>query len=157
MKGLAVPVAAAALLALGALVALDVMRPAVPPTRAEQAQQIAAGLRCPDCQSLSVAESHTAAAGAIREQIGDLLAQGLSAAEVRQHFVDRYGEWILLAPASAFAWWLPVAVVLAGALAMAGWLVAGNRRRDRAPADDDPAGVSVERQRIRDEIEQFDA
>ena len=46
-----------------------------------------------------MAESHTAAADAIRLEIAEQLAAGRSVDEVRQHFVDRYGQWILLQPA----------------------------------------------------------
>jgi cytochrome c-type biogenesis protein CcmH len=157
MKGLALPVAAAALLALGALVALEVLRPTPALSPAEQELRIAADLRCPDCQALSVAESHTAAAGAIREQIGELLAQGRNADEIRQHFVDRYGEWILLAPSAAFAWWLPVAVVLAAVAGLLAWLIVGRRAR---PASTEPSAApptTADRERIRDEIERLDA
>ncbi|MEX1155801.1 MAG: cytochrome c-type biogenesis protein CcmH [Chloroflexota bacterium] len=157
MKGLALPVAAAALLALGALVALEVLRPTPALRPAEQAQQIAALLRCPDCQALSVAESHTAAAGAIREQIGELLAQGRNADEIRQHFVDRYGEWILLAPSAAFAWWLPVVVVLAAVVGLLAWLLVGRRPRPAATEPSAAPPTTADRQRIRDEIERLDA
>ena len=157
MKGLALPVAAAALLALGALVALEVLRPTPALSPAEQAQQIAALLRCPDCQALSVAESHTAAAGAIREQIGELLAQGRNADEIRQHFVDRYGEWILLAPSAAFAWWLPVVVVLAAVVGLLAWLLVGRRLRPAATEPSAAPPTPADRQRIRDEIERLDA
>jgi len=157
MKGLALPVAAAALLALGALVALEVLRPTPALSPAEQAQQIAALLRCPDCQALSVAESHTAAAGAIREQIGELLAQGRNADEIKQHFVDRYGEWILLAPSAAFAWWLPVVVVLAAMVGLLAWLLVGRRLRPAATEPSAAPTTTADRQRIRDEIERLDA
>ena len=157
MKGLALPVAAAALLALGALVALEVLRPTPALSPAEQAQQIAALLRCPDCQALSVAESHTAAAGAIREQIGELLAQGRNADEIRQHFVDRYGEWILLAPSAAFAWWLPAVVVLAAVVGLLAWLLVGRRLRPAATEPSAAPPTPADRQRIRDEIERLDA
>ena len=157
MKGLALPVAAAALLALGALVALEVLRPTPALSPAEQAQQIAALLRCPDCQALSVAESHTAAAGAIREQIGELLAQGRNADEIRQHFVDRYGEWILLAPSAAFAWWLPVVVVATAVVGLLAWLLVGRRLRPAATEPSAAPPTTADRQRIRDEIERLDA
>jgi len=156
MKGLALPVAAAALLALGALVALEVLRPTPALSPAEQAQQIAALLRCPDCQALSVAESHTAAAGAIREQIGELLAQGRNADEIEQHFVDRYGEWILLAPSAAFAWWLPPLVVATALAILTAWLLAGRRAR-AGTVESKPGLPAADRQRIRDEIERLDA
>ncbi|MEX1073048.1 MAG: cytochrome c-type biogenesis protein CcmH [Chloroflexota bacterium] len=148
------PIAVAALLALAALVTLELVRPEVPVTQAEQADRIAAELRCPDCQSLSVAESQTAAAAAIRAQIVELLEAGASAQEVRDHFVTRYGEWILLTPVAPIAWWLPFAALLAGIALFAWWLrrsVPGEERPPRPPPDD----ATI--RRVHDEVEQLDA
>jgi cytochrome c-type biogenesis protein CcmH len=152
MRRIALPVAVAAMLALGALVVLELVRPSAAPTRAEQARQIAAELRCPDCQALSVAESQTAGAAAIRRQIVEQLNAGRTPEQVRDYFVARYGEWILLAPSSPFAWWIPPAAVLLGIGAFAWWL--GRGRRAVAPAAS-PTGKA--RDRIRDEVEQLDA
>jgi cytochrome c-type biogenesis protein CcmH len=143
----------AALLALGALALVEALGPAPLPTQAEQAARIAAELRCPDCQALSVAESQTAAAGAIRRQIGELLAAGRTPEQVRQHFVDRYGEWILLAPTSPLVWLLPAAAVLLGIGLLAWWLRRGGSVLPTAPP---PTGSAL-RERIRDEVEQLDA
>jgi len=151
----ALPLAIAALLALGGLAAVQLLRPAQPPTTDEEARQLAAEMRCPDCQSLSVADSHTAAANAIRSEIAELLAAGQTPAQVRQHFVDRYGEWILLSPTAPIAWWLPVGVLLLGGLALAGWLLRGRRTAAVAPNGlpaDDPL-----RRRVREELEELDA
>ncbi len=149
----ALPVAMAALLALGALALVEALGPGPALTRAEQAAQIAGELRCPDCQSLSVAESQTAAAAAIRRQIVELLAAGQTPEQVRQHFVDRYGEWILLAPRSALVWLLPAAAVLLGIGVLAWWLRRGRSTVGPAPqVASDPI-----RDRIRDEVEQLDA
>jgi cytochrome c-type biogenesis protein CcmH len=146
--------AVAAVLALGALVLVDAMRPVAPLTQAEQASQLAAELRCPDCQALSVAESQTAAAAAIRRQIVEQLSAGRSEAQVRDYFVQRYGEWILLAPTSPLAWWLPVAALVAG-IGLLGWWL--RRGRSLAPSPD-PAPPDPEvRSRLRDEVEQLDA
>lgn len=154
MKGLALPLAVAALLALGGLVLIEVIRPSAPFTPAEQARQIAGELRCPDCQALSVAQSQTAAAAAIRQQIVDLVAAGKTPEQIRQHFVERYGDWILLSPTSPVAWLLPTAVLLAGIGLLAWWL---RRGRDPAPPRDPvPPGAAVS-DRIRDEVEQLDA
>lgn len=153
MRGLALPLALAALLALGGLVLIEAIRPAAPLTPAEQARQIAGDLRCPDCQALSVAESQTAAAAAIRQQIAELVAAGRTPAQIRQHFVERYGEWILLSPTSPFAWWLPPAALLAGICLLAWWL-----RRGRAAEPRDPAPPSTAtRVLIQDEVERLDA
>jgi cytochrome c-type biogenesis protein CcmH len=143
----------AALLALGALVLFDALGPAPALTGGEQAAQIAAELRCPDCQSLSVAESQTAAAAAIRREIIDLLQEGQTPVQVRQHFVDRYGDWILLSPGSPLVWLLPVAAVLLGTALLGWWLRRGRSRT--VPSQRPPSDAT--RDQIRDELEQLDA
>jgi cytochrome c-type biogenesis protein CcmH len=154
MKRLAFPLAAGALLALGALVALTVIRPAAPASRAEVARQIAADLRCPDCQGLSVADSSSGSAVEIRRQIEAQLAAGRSPDQVRQSFVDRYGEWILLRPTAWLAWLLPFAVVVVGAALLGIWLL----RRDRGEVDTRPRTLTAaEQARVREEAEALDA
>jgi cytochrome c-type biogenesis protein CcmH len=154
MRRLALPTAIAALLALGALVLVDAVRPSAPLAQAEQAQQLAAELRCPDCQALSVAESQTAAAAAIRRQIVEQLAAGRTREQVRDYFVQRYGEWILLAPTSPLAWWLPPVALVAG-IGLLGWWL---RRGRSVPPSADPVPPDPEiRSRLREEVEQLDA
>lgn len=123
------------------------------PTAAERADALARELRCPDCQGLSVADSPTGSAQEIRRQIDELTAAGASANEVRAHFVDRYGEWILLAPASAAAWVIPFGVVCVGVGSLAAWLVA-RKRLDPMPIDRPSA---EERRRLHEEVEALDA
>lgn len=156
MRRRALPIAAAALVALLALLVVNALRPGQPPTRAQSAAAIAAELRCPDCQSLSVADSHTASAIEIRRQVDELLRGGASPDAVRQHFVDRYGEWILLAPRSPAAWALPFVVVGVGFALLLVWL----RPRTGADGSDtvfaEPA-ESEQLRRVRDEAEALDA
>jgi cytochrome c-type biogenesis protein CcmH len=139
-----------AALVLGALLA-----PSSEPTQAERVERLAAELRCPDCQALSVAESRTRAADAIRGEIEEQVAAGRSDDAIRQHFVDRYGEWILLAPSDPVAWWLPVAVILAGMAAFGAWLLLG-RAAPRSRAEATPLPPEADRRRVRDELEALD-
>lgn len=155
MRRLLLPLAVAALLALGGLTVVQLLQPAPGLTQAEQAQRLAAELRCPDCQALSVAQSQTAAAAAIRRQIVDLLAAGETPDQVRAYFVDRFGQWILLAPSAAFAWWLPLLALLAGVGLLAWWLARG--RGDPAPLSSRAPTDDASRARVRDELEQLDA
>jgi cytochrome c-type biogenesis protein CcmH len=135
-----------------ALVALFALRPGSPPTDAQRSDALAHELRCPDCAGLSVADSPTTSAQEMRRQIGDLIAAGATDAEVRQHFVDRYGDWIRLAPSSPVVWLIPFAVVIAGVGALTAWLL-------RRPSSSSPtASISAdERRRLRDEAEALDA
>lgn len=154
MRSLALPVAAAALLALAAVAALQVMTPRDSQTVGEQARTIAAELRCPDCQALSVAESRTAGAAAIRAEIAAQLAAGRTTDQIRQHFVARYGDWILLSPTDPLAWWLPVVALLAASALFGWWWIRGRR----ASADPQPAPTPSEsdRQRVREAAEALD-
>ena len=123
-------------------------------TVVERADALAAQLRCPDCQGLSVADSQTPAALEIRRQIGELIVAGAGDADVRAHFTARYGEWILLAPSSPLVWLVPFVAVLGGLLGLATWLV--SRRRDR-PDDATPALTAEQRRRLHEEADALDA
>jgi cytochrome c-type biogenesis protein CcmH len=135
-----------------ALVALLVLRPGAAATDAQRADALAHELRCPDCAGLSVADSPTTSAREMRRQIGEMVAGGASDDDVRQHFVDRYGEWIRLAPSAPAAWLIPFLVVLVGTGALAAWLL-----RRRAPAPASPDLSAEERQRLHEEAEALDA
>lgn len=152
MKSQLPAVAVGAALAVAAMVA--VLWLASPrPTDAARADALAAELRCPDCQGLSVADSETAAAREIRRQVGELVAAGATDDEVRSHFVDRYGEWILLAPSSPALWLVPLIAVVAGIGILVAWL-----RGRRAPDAErfGPPSDSA-RRRVREEAEALDA
>ncbi len=155
MRRLASPIALAALLALAAALALNLMRAGPAPSQAEVAHRIAVDLRCPDCQGLSVADSSSASALEIRRQIAVQLAAGQTADEVRQRFVDRYSEWILLSPTALVARIAPFAAVLVGAVLLFLFL-----RRRGAPETDERARSPItdaDRARAREEAEALDA
>ena len=146
--------ATAALLALALVAVVSLLRPVPAPTLTEQADQLAAELRCPDCAGVSIAESPTSSAAEIRRQIEALLAEGRSADEVRDHFVARYGEWILLSPRLPIAWALPAVALVIGIAVLVAWL----RPRSSPPgeATDHVASVA-DRRRAHDEAEALDA
>jgi cytochrome c-type biogenesis protein CcmH len=154
------PLAAALLLAAAGLVAVTSLGSTAPPTRAEQAARLAGELRCPDCQGLSVAESQTAAARAIRAEIVTQLEGGRSPDEVRRSFVDRYGDWILLRPSAPWAWLVPLLVIGGVLVAVATWILRGGRRAVHGP-DEAVAGTAAlddtTRRRLDEETEALDA
>ena len=105
-----------------------------PPTAAQRAASIEAGLRCPSCEDLSVANSSAQTAVTVRAEIRQLIAEGQSDQQIRQALVARYGVSIELSPPvsgwSALIWVLPVLAVAVAAVAMGVVFV----RRSRDPA-----------------------
>jgi cytochrome c-type biogenesis protein CcmH len=82
---------------------------------------LAAVMRCPVCQALSVADSPTVSAMAMKEEARDLLAAGYSREQVLEYFEKSYGEFILLEPKkrglNLLVWLAPlVALVIGGTL-----------------------------------------
>jgi cytochrome c-type biogenesis protein CcmH len=117
--------------------------------------EVAAQLRCVVCQNLSVADSPSEMAAQMRAIVRERLEAGETPAEVREYFVARYGEWILLAPRRAgfnlLVWGFPIAAIVVG-LVLVGLLLRGwMRRRHDAPAL--PAVDAVMSERIRRELE----
>src|SRR5439155_7763264 len=98
---------------------------------------VAAELRCVVCQNLSVADSPSEMASQMRAIVRERLEAGETPAQVREYFVERYGEWILLAPRrtgfNLLVWGFPLAAMGVGftvvALLLRRWT---RRRRGRA-------------------------
>lgn len=130
-RSLAVLGAAVAVVGLAALVAAG--GDARPATMDERVHEVAAGLRCPVCMNLSVADSPSRLAGEMRSEIESRLRAGERPEQIRAFFVDRYGEWILLEPVRSgwnlIPWLVPV---LGLAVGLALW--AGLVRRRGEPA-----------------------
>lgn len=79
---------------------------------------VAAQLRCPVCQGLSIQDSPSELAQSMRSLVRDQLAQGKTPDQVKAYFVSKYGEWILLSPAphgfNLLAYLIPVLIVVGG-------------------------------------------
>ena len=140
--------------ALAALVLLAAVAPAeAAPVSEQTVQDVASELRCVVCQTLSVADSPSEMANQMRAIVREQLAAGQTPAQVRQYFVERYGDWILLAPPrrgfTLLVWLAPLVAVVVG-LALVALLVrrwTGRRRATPPPVD---AAMS---ERIRRELE----
>lgn len=107
-------------------------------TAAARAQSIEAGLRCPVCQGLSVKDSDSPTARDIRADIRRRVDAGESPTGIRQAYVDRYGQWILLRPQAsgfgALVWAVPAAALAGGSVALGGLFWRWRRRGStRAP------------------------
>src|SRR4051812_44817532 len=84
-----------------------------------ETQEIARTLKCPVCESQSVADSPSQLAQEMRSYIERRLEAGESRDAIVQDLTDRYGEGILLEPPrrgfTLIIWWLPIVSLAIGA------------------------------------------
>ena len=147
---------AAVLLAILVLLLAAAPAPAQQPARPVNEQElyaIASELRCVVCQNLSVADSPSEMANQMRALVRERLAAGDSPAQVRQYFVERYGDWILLSPPrrgfTLLVWVAPLVAVVLG-LGLVALLL---RRWTRRPRPTPPPVDAAMSERIRRELE----
>jgi cytochrome c-type biogenesis protein CcmH len=113
-----IPLGLAALVAVAALAVAMARGPEAPRTLDQRVHDIAADLRCPVCQNLSVADSPSRLAAQIRADISRRLGGGQDPEQVRAFYVARYGRWIDLSPEARglglVAWLAPAAALAVG-------------------------------------------
>lgn len=113
-------------------------------------ENLTSRMRCPVCQGLSIADSPTPAALAMKARVEALLAAGYSEEQILGYFEASYGEFIRLAPKpeglNLVAWLLPIVALVAAAV----WLTLRARRAGAGKADDD---LDDYVRRVRQEVE----
>jgi cytochrome c-type biogenesis protein CcmH len=148
LPGLLVLLALVAGLASMVIVAAGGDRPA---SQAQQVQQIAAGLHCPICKDLSVADSPAPLAQQMRQEIAQKLRAGESADQIRAGFVAAYGDSVLMSPprrgVAGAVYWLPLLVLAAGLIAAFVVLRRWLRSSQPGPAEIGPAALSATQRR----------
>lgn len=113
-------------------------------------ESLTSRMRCPVCQGLSIADSPTPAALAMKARVEALLAAGYSEEQILGYFEASYGEFIRLAPKpgglNLVVWMLPIVALVAAAA----WLTLRARRAGAGKADDD---LDEYVRRVRQEVE----
>jgi cytochrome c-type biogenesis protein CcmH len=91
-----------------------------------QTEEVASIMRCPVCQGLSVADSSTLSAMAIKGQVKGFLGEGYSQTQVLTYFEQSYGEFIRLEPKvqgfNLVVWIAPILVFLIGITLILSWI-----------------------------------
>jgi cytochrome c-type biogenesis protein CcmH len=125
----------------------------------EDVHAIAKELRCVVCQNLSVADSPSEMAHQMRDLIRERLAAGDRPDQVMAYFVQRYGDWVLLAPPARglnLVLWLAPFAAVAGGLVLVLTLVRRWRRQPATVVAPVPPVVSsADRQRLAAELERL--
>ena len=103
---------------------------------------VAAQLRCPVCQGLSVKDSTSETARQMRDLVAQRVREGKTNAEIEAEFRAAYGDWIFLSPPFAswtgVVWLVPVAALAAGLA-----LVTGRLRSTGVPQPSAPTTTEV--------------
>jgi cytochrome c-type biogenesis protein CcmH len=125
--------------------AVDTVPPLPTPQLQERYYRLTHELRCMQCQNEALADSPVGLAADLRVQVRELLIAGQSDEQIRQHMVDRYGEFILFRPRmswrNAWLWSAPVVLMLAGL--MIAWRVIRSRSQLVDAEEADPNAESV--------------
>jgi cytochrome c-type biogenesis protein CcmH len=153
-------VLSALVLALALAAPVAAQQPAAPVAIDEkEVYEIASQLRCVVCQNLSVADSPSEMAQQMRTLVRERLATGANREQVIQYFVDRYGEWILLAPKRSgftlLVWIFPFVAVAIG-LAVVAVVVRGWKRTAATTPAARPVVDTEMRERIRRAVDAED-
>jgi cytochrome c-type biogenesis protein CcmH len=129
------------------------------PEQEARVQRLGKLLRCAVCQGLSIADSPSSVARAQLDMVRQLVRQGKTDQEIRDYFVERYGQWVLLSPsAQGLNWlvWLGPALLLGlGVLVIARTLKAPAGGSPSPAATAAPAATPEDEylRRVREEVE----
>ena len=107
-------------------------------TLEKRTNEVAALLRCPVCQGMSVADSPSTVAVDMKHQVRDLLARGYTQEQILKYFETSYGQFVLLKPkfagVNALVWLMPVLALLIGGVVV----FMKMRKLEEAPAAPPP-------------------
>lgn len=86
--------------------------PLADPGLEAKARGVMAELRCLTCQNQSIADSNAGQAQAMRAEVRERIAAGEQPEDVRDFFVERYGDWVSFVPPArqdtALLWLAPL-------------------------------------------------
>ena len=90
--------------------------------RTEKFRELLGELRCVVCQNETLSSSQADVAQIMREEIYRLAQDGKSDIEIKDHLVERYGDFVLydppLKPSTLIVWFGPFVLIGIGAVAM---------------------------------------
>ncbi len=77
-------------------------------------------LRCPKCQSSNLSGSNSPISNDLKREVYELVVEGKSSRQIKDHLVDRYGNFIIynppIEPATYALWFGPFILILLSAL-----------------------------------------
>jgi cytochrome c-type biogenesis protein CcmH len=122
-----------------------------------QVREIAKTLRCTVCQTENIWESGAPLAQQMRGVVRERLKLGHSAEDIKEYFLSRYGDYIMMQPPKHGVNWLlwvgPFILLLGGGLFLYKEVVGWVRRTPATPTTQPPPLDEQARQRLERELE----
>ncbi|MCE8003936.1 cytochrome c-type biogenesis protein [Billgrantia ethanolica] len=104
------------------------------PVMEQRYRSLTASLRCPTCENQAINDSDAPVSRDMRDRVYMMLMDGRADMEIRDHMVERFGNYVLYNPRlegrTFLLWGLPAGLVLAGGVLVA--LVVRARRNASA-------------------------
>ena len=106
------------------------------PVMEQRYRSLTASMRCPTCENPAINDSDAPVSADMRDRIYLLLQEGVSDIEIRDHMVQRFGDYILYNPRlegrTFLLWGLPAGLVVLGAIVVV--LIVRSRKTASAQA-----------------------
>lgn len=138
----------AIILLLGVVTVGLVSGPGRPADRAYELEQ---RLRCPVCKTVSIAESMSGTAVAMRATVEQQIEAGRSDEEIITYFTDRYGDWVLMDPPASGGmlplWLIPLGVTAAAVALLLTRRLPADQPEELSEADRERVAAAVNRLR----------
>lgn len=125
---------------LAVIVAIALVTGSIRPSAPSASARIAyleSVIKCPSCDNLSIAQSSSGVAQALRNEVRTLVEAGWSTPRIETRIEAEYGTAEVLSPPGGLVWVIPIIAVGLGAVAIAVVLARSRRRRRASPSDDD--------------------
>lgn len=120
----------------------------------DRTEELTDVMRCPVCQGLSIADSDTMIALAMKEEVRQFIAAGYTDEQILLYFEASYGEFIRLEPKptgfNLTVWIAPAAALLLGLFLVIYRLRSKPSVAETPPVDDDE--LAAYRERVRREV-----
>ncbi|MCE9664233.1 cytochrome c-type biogenesis protein CcmH [Halomonas sp. M5N1S17] len=117
------------------------------PVMEQRYRSLTASLRCPTCENQAINDSDAPVSRDMRDRVYFMLQDGRADMEIRDHMVERFGNYVLYNPRlegrTYLLWGLPAALVVLGGILVVLVVRARRNASARALSDEERARLDA--------------
>ncbi|RCV90014.1 cytochrome c-type biogenesis protein [Billgrantia montanilacus] len=117
------------------------------PVMEQRYRSLTASLRCPTCENQAINDSDAPVSRDMRDRVYFMLQDGRADMEIRDHLVERFGNYVLYNPRlegrTYLLWGLPAALVVLGGILVVLVVRARRNASARALSDEERARLDA--------------